>query len=405
MACDFFKDIDNFEVKLDVIKCKLIIESYSRLLSEVDGRRDDNLPLAVVAAMQKLRLLSGRLSKIRSLHIRHGGSFVSNINLAPFSAFTELHLDRLSPLLVANFADFCGRLTKLSITDYNLTNGDLKWTGLVEISSARVENKRTVGNQGSTCLVPSSLWNLTELTLNSCNLESFGADLSNLPALTVLNLSYNRLSQLLFTQDYPSLTDIDVSHNQLKTMVVAPSVKLDGLVSLNVSHNKIRELSWIKYLSASMQCIDASYNEITDITEVSHMSGLRYLSSIRFLGNPIDNARKSGGTFSHFASSVLKTRKETQHKKDHKVEWGEDYRCGVYAQLLADGSIMSESGHKTLPLLDDTPISLSERRQLRYIQYTTGLIQFFLPPVLEPRLFPFSRAKKLLLCHFFIYII
>jgi hypothetical protein len=253
-------------------------------------------------------------------------------------------------------------------------------------------------------LVPSSLWNLTELTLNSCNLESFGADLSNLPALTVLNLSYNRLSQLLFTQDYPSLTDIDVSHNQLKTMVVAPSVKLDGLVSLNVSHNKIRELSWIKYLSASMQCIDASYNEITDITEVSHMSGLRYLSSMRFLGNPIANARKSGGTFIHFTSSVMNTRK-FQRKGQQVGEVRSDYRCSIYAKLLGDGSIMSESGHKTLPLLDDTPISLSERRQLRYIQYTTGLIQFFLPPVLEPRLFPFSRAKKLLLCHFFIYII
>ncbi|XP_058462058.1 nischarin [Malaya genurostris] len=101
-----------------------------------------------------------------------------------------------------------------------------------------------------------------DLVLDKNQIESID-HLSHLNNLQVLSLRCNRISEC---------------HNW--------HVQLGNLISLNLSHNRIRVLDGLSRLY-SLVNLDLSYNQIDDINEIDHIGNLPLLENLRLQGNPV----------------------------------------------------------------------------------------------------------------------
>ncbi|RYG69204.1 hypothetical protein EON64_03295 [archaeon] len=130
------------------------------------------------------------------------------------------------------------------------------------------------------------LVNLKHLSLCGCQLQSLG-DLSMLVHVVQLKLSHNYLTnQSLDTAENtlpPSLTRLDLSHNQLDAVpcLLASAPLLTALVC---SHNHICQL--VQLTCCSLLCeLDLDYNQVQELPEF--LSALTKLTSLSLAHNKL----------------------------------------------------------------------------------------------------------------------
>ena len=103
--------------------------------------------------------------------------------------------------------------------------------------------------------------------------------LSNLTALTTLDLRSNQISDVSFLSSLTEMKKIDLRHNQISDVSFLSS--LSGLTTLCLSYNQISDVSFLSSLSG-LTTLDLGFNQISD---VSFLAKLTQLNKIDLSGN------------------------------------------------------------------------------------------------------------------------
>ena len=137
----------------------------------------------------------------------------------------------------------------------------------------------------------SNLTALTTLDLRN-NQISDGSFLSSLSGLMTLYLSDNQISDGSFLSSLSGLTTLYLSDNQISDVSFFSS--LSGLTTLDLSDNQISDVSFFSSLSG-LTTFDLGYNKISDVSFLSSLIGLTTLglrsnkiSDVSFLGEMIN---------------------------------------------------------------------------------------------------------------------
>jgi hypothetical protein len=146
---------------------------------------------------------------------------------------------------------------------------------------------------------------LTHLKLSDCSLgESAGLcgtenkcpPLSRMMHLQYLCLSHNTLSSertiLAGLVNKPFLSKLDLSFNSLRSLKHA-HMRLGNIQSLNLAHNQISCSRGIDRIY-SLESLFLEHNRIEDLAQISGLSRLPVLMTLRLEGNPIALKRKKG---------------------------------------------------------------------------------------------------------------
>ncbi|ETV69914.1 hypothetical protein H257_14512 [Aphanomyces astaci] len=134
----------------------------------------------------------------------------------------------------------------------------------------------------------STAWtSLTNLKLVHCDLrEWFPDEMRQVPVLEQLDCSHNRLSALHDLPAPSTLQLVTLSHNRLKCVTLSQS--FSKLTWLKLDHNAfdtLQTLPWA-YLP-HLQHLDMSFNALDDLAEVSGLSQVRELQTLKLRGNPL----------------------------------------------------------------------------------------------------------------------
>jgi len=118
------------------------------------------------------------------------------------------------------------------------------------------------------------IYNIWSLDLSNNQLQKINYDLSCLPNLKELNLSYNQISKIQNLDNLSSLSKLELQTNKLTSTKWLQ--KLSSLKELNLWYNEILD---IKSLSNMTNILDLQlqHNQISDISDLSNLSNLESL--------------------------------------------------------------------------------------------------------------------------------
>lgn len=126
------------------------------------------------------------------------------------------------------------------------------------------------------CLKSSTCYDLCQLEIKNCDLTKYSEETRNLFKDVMSNLATVELEDLVLAN--MNITDISFLSNRNFE---------NTLRSLDLSHNQISDISILKYLNLhEMDVIFLDFNQITDITSISH---LKNISIISFNNNNISD--------------------------------------------------------------------------------------------------------------------
>ena len=318
----------------------------------VDGKSD-------YQTRQRFKSLTQRVTKLKALRVHWIQQSLclkeSRFSVNHFSNLLYLQLDNC-PLtsIIGSFYQYREKLKKLDVSGSNglkLSRLLLSW----EIDKKVVENSENLSSMNLTHqdkFVPdrSLSWiSLTTLRITDCALNELDISLHYLPAVVEIDFSHNDLLQIIHLQDCNKLNILDVSYNKIQNLSNI-SRFLGNISSLYVSNNQIKSLDGIDKLY-SLRTFDASFNLIDDFSELKYLTKLPYLESLHLIGNPISNPSVKLGI----------TTPRIFMKKIAIVI----YRKLVFKNLLIDGNILGAG--RDLPILDYYPISAAHKQSLRLV--------------------------------------
>lgn len=138
--------------------------------------------------------------------------------------------------------------------------------------------------------------NLQELDLRKNgipNLRCFSLSSLNFiclsQSLKVLNLSQNDIVRVEGLNRFQSLRDLNLAQNKIRAIEVGAFLGLVNLKTLDLSDNGIKQLS--PWMSAGclpkLKVLNLTTNRIADASEISRLSHLESLTSIKLVHNPI----------------------------------------------------------------------------------------------------------------------
>lgn len=131
-----------------------------------------------------------------------------------------------------------------------------------------------------------SAWSqLESLSVVNSGLVELDSSLELLPAVKIIRLGQNQISNIAPLKVCTHLQALDLSFNRISSMVDANHV-FAQITSLNLSHNMLRSTAGIEKLFA-LEMLNLSHNAISSISEVGYLVSLPNLHSLCLLGNPI----------------------------------------------------------------------------------------------------------------------
>lgn len=167
--------------------------------------------------------------------------------------------------------------------------------------------------------------NLRHLSLHHVSMLSFPP--LPLQSLSHLDLSHNLLNDLPDLSQLSSLGSLNLSHNVISSVRSAQSY-LGNIASLNLSHNRIDCLVGLDRVPG-LRRVDLRHNDISDPGEVGRLAVLPQVAEIWVAGNPLSG----------------------------------EFRAEISAAFAAEGKEV---------LLDDTPLTWSEKNQMEEILRQRG---------------------------------
>ncbi|XP_067000731.2 nischarin [Anabrus simplex] len=126
---------------------------------------------------------------------------------------------------------------------------------------------------------------ITEANFSYNEIEEIDESVKLMPNLEQLNLSNNKISALNNLTTLPHLSHLYLSVN-LFTEVHDLHTKMGNIVYIDLSQNNISSLMGFSKLY-SLEGLDISGNQISDLVEIKHLSGLPCLENLALTGNPV----------------------------------------------------------------------------------------------------------------------
>jgi len=160
-------------------------------------------------------------------------------------------------------------LTNISIangsvgwSNLSLTELDIKW--ISNLSQLMVIKQLNLSKNQLSVLpirIASYLRKCTRLHLQRNNMDSIPAEILELPLIKELNLSQNKISQLPNVSWSASLTQIDLSHNELKTLPDCATEHCSGSITeLRLDYNQLKTVPKCVCFLHNLNSLDVSYN-------------------------------------------------------------------------------------------------------------------------------------------------
>lgn len=262
-----------------------LLTSLNGVSSTVSQLRCDHNRLTSFNAnnLTNLTELDCSNNKITSLNITGSSNLVSlscNSNL-----LTSINIDGFSNLIAFDCSE--NKLTALNVSDlaslvaiYCKANAELTTVNLSNLSSLQTIDFTGVVDTNNGYNVTGNLTNLT---------------LTNLPQLSQLNCSYNKLAVLNLT-NLASLTNLNCSYNQLTSLSLS---NLPNLTDLTCYVNKLQSLD-VTNLNAlrTLRC-GGGYrlnNQLTNVMQTLNVAGLSNLQVFECFDTLVANLDLTGLT-------------------------------------------------------------------------------------------------------------
>ncbi len=254
-----------------------------------------------------------------------------------FNSLTDLSLDGCPPSTVKELYKHRNKLKSLEII--NAGADDLRL--LLAPDSKETYAKlppMAIPNQPIVEIDPKYLWNsLTSVNINNCGLSVIDKSFHYLPNLVNLNLSHNSIGKIENLQNCSALNYVNLSYNRIFDLTYLDR-SLGKVITIDLSYNRIDNLHGIEHLLA-VKDIDLSGNKINDFPTLTFLTTLPFLQKLNLANNPI---------------SLLPC-----------------YRLKVFTQFLVTVDPTCERScsdlpfDPALPILDDIVIDSNERIELR----------------------------------------
>ena len=219
------------------------------------------------------------------------------LDVGVFARLSQLELlgVDIPPRGIENMHALGGTLTSLVVVDTHvaslrqllLPSGGRAGFG-VKATGGGVGGGGTMsGNEAREKFLPRPLWpRLETLVCCRCNLEILdAASLSQLPAVTRIDLSQNRLASMEHIDRCVRLAHLDVSFNRITDLSDARR-QVGNLSTLVLQHNGISDVSGLSKLY-SLEALDVSGNLICTRDSLTGVCALPCLRSLWIAGNPV----------------------------------------------------------------------------------------------------------------------
>ncbi|CAK9148121.1 unnamed protein product [Ilex paraguariensis] len=201
-----------------------------------------------------------------------------------FKAFSSVSGFKISWFKSSNSNCSYPPITEIKLSSRNLS-GSLSWRFLRNISQLQTIDLSNNSLKGS---VPGWFWSIQTLVNVSLSRNKLGgtigfdprSDVTQTSSIQVLNLSTNRFTNLAHLSNFPNLTVLDLSHNDLKILPfgftnLTKLKKLD-LSSCNISGNPkpIYALQSLRYLDVSNNHMNGNFP-----SDFPPLSDLKFLNA------------------------------------------------------------------------------------------------------------------------------
>ncbi len=114
---------------------------------------------------------------------------------------------------------------------------------------------------------------LEELNLQRNQFQYYPDDLSSFPALKKLNLSFNRIEQIVFNDKNCQIPHVNVNANQINKLE-SVSIQKNALSILELDNNGLQELPDLKHL-LNLEFLYLRKNQIKQLTGMNQLKELR----------------------------------------------------------------------------------------------------------------------------------
>ena len=207
-------------------------------------------------------------------------------NLEPLEALTNLKNLYLSGNGISNLSSL-ENLTNLESLD--LSNNEIsdisKLQNLTKLIYIDLSE-----NQITDITKISYLQNLEEISLRGNNIENINT-INGLQNLKRLYAGYNKIKSLDI-MNFPSITELNLSGNEIENNDVSKLTNLQTLTNLDLSSNKISDITPIMDLT-NLKILDLEYNQISNIDMLTNKNKLVWLEILDLSGNQISTINNS----------------------------------------------------------------------------------------------------------------
>ncbi|XP_067942716.1 dynein axonemal light chain 1-like isoform X2 [Watersipora subatra] len=135
------------------------------------------------------------------------------------------------------------------------------------------------------------------------SIEKMDASLSTLAACEKLSLSTNQIEKIANLNGLKALKILSLGRNNIKSLTGLEAVG-DTLEELWISYNFIEKLKGINVLK-KLKVLYMSNNAVKDLNEFVKLNDLPCLVELNFVGNPLEEAMTTAGTWRDEASKKL----------------------------------------------------------------------------------------------------
>ncbi|CAG0884582.1 unnamed protein product [Cyprideis torosa] len=201
-----------------------------------------------------------------------------DFELGPFKSLQRLHLVSINVKRIKGIGGLREILEELHACNCGMTQlrhlllCDLVHQDETTIAAALKEHKY--------------IWTAVKVARFSGNqLRAIDPSVKLLPTVKSLDFSCNQITSIQNMTGLPYMTDLNLSFNALSSLQDLHT-KLGQVVSLDLSSNNISSLEGFGRLF-SLEKLDLSCNRVSDISQVSHVASLPCLDTLVFVGNPM----------------------------------------------------------------------------------------------------------------------
>ncbi|XP_060537467.1 nischarin isoform X2 [Cylas formicarius] len=240
------------------------------IIDNIDNKLDLSSVLELCAQLDKLTIQGSCHEYLQSNIVFNALSF----ELSSFKVIKSLCLKNVDVNMIYSLGNLRSTVLELQVHDTQIIS-------ISQILQCDVLHKDTI--------IGSEKWSvLKTLDLSNNKLEVIDGTISLAKNLTSLNLSNNKIPNILNLVHLPNLQMLNLTNN-LITVCEDLHTKLGNILTLNLSQNGIVTTKGFRKLY-SLETLDLSCNRVTQIEEIKYIAKLPCLENLILTGNGVSTS-------------------------------------------------------------------------------------------------------------------